>query len=341
MTANNFRNRFLTPFPGKARIVAGIVGVSIGMLYLSSAFGEEVQTTFTVDGGLNDHQIYVLGYHKAFEAGSGRAFSGKVDARTDRVRNLILSQATGYPNDVSVSQLDSNKYEVTATFVNKQDIRDNPQATKQLVRLLGNPRIVVNVGEINHSQSVMRSKVEATLENSLLRNGYRTLNFPGDYLARLEERKKSIEIRRTNEASITTSGLTRSIQIESMGTEYILDWSVHILGSGNEVEAVEKAKEVGGQVILVGGAYAIPIPLPEAAKAWRDQGYHKARAYVNLQAMVVATKELIYSNSMEMESMDFSASGAGNKALVLCAQSMGKELVYEMLENLRSRDIRF
>ena len=64
-----------------------------------------------------------------------------------------------------------------------------------------------------------------------------------------------------------------------------------------------------------------------------DQGYPKARAYVSLQAMVVAIQELMYSNTMEIESMDFSAMGAGNQALVLCAQKMGKELVYEMLEN--------
>ena len=311
------------------------------MLCLSSAFGEEVQANFTVDGALNDQQLYVLGYQKAFEAGSGKSLAGTTDAKIDRIRSLILAQTTGYPEDISVNQLDANKYQVTATFVKNQNIRDNPRATKQLVRLLGNPKIVVNVSEINHGQNVMRSKVETTLENLLLKNGYRTLNFPGDYLAKLQERKKSIEIRKTNETSVTTSGLMGNIRIESMGAEYILDWSAHVLGSGNEGQAVEKAKEVGGQIILVAGAYTIPIPLPPAAKAWRDQGYQKARAYVNLQAMVVATQELIYSNTMEIESMDFSAMGAGNQALVLCAQKMGKELVYEMLENLRSRDMRF
>lgn len=337
MSEHNLRNQILTPFLWKA----GILGICIGVLCPSSALAEQVQTTFTVDGAPNDRQLYVLGYMKAFEVGSGRSFRGTLEARTDRIRSLILAQAVGFPTDISVSRIDGNKYQVAASFVKNKDIRGNPQATKQLVRLIGNPRIVCNIGEINHGRNIMRSKVEATLENSLLKNGYRTLNFPADYLSRLKERKKSIEIRKTDETSVTSSGAMRDIRIESMGAEYILDWSAYILGSGNEVEAIEKAKEVKGQIIVAGGAYTISIPLPEAAKAWRDQGYHKARAYVNLQAMVVATGELIYSNTVETESMDFSASGAGNKALVVCAETIGRELVYEILENLRSRDIRF
>ena len=83
------------------------------MLCLSSAFGEEVQANFTVDGALNDQQLYVLGYQMAFEAGSGKSLAGTTDRlKIDRIRSLILAQATGYPEDVSVDQLDANKYQV-------------------------------------------------------------------------------------------------------------------------------------------------------------------------------------------------------------------------------------
>lgn len=302
---------------------------------------EEVRGTFSTNSADAGH-VFRMAYLTAYEQATGAPVRG-VDEfeRVDSAKQAVLSGDTGFPEQVRTRKLSDGKYEVSANFAPRRNIRKSPAGIREIVRLYGKPRMVVHLSEINSGRDVLRSQVESQLEDLLLKRDFRLLNFPRDYLGTLEERKKSIEIRRTGDTQITTAGAFGGVQVEAQGAEYILDYAGLILGRGNEEEAVKRASEVHADVIVVGGAYTIPVPLPPAAQAWIDQGYKKARAVVNVQAMVVGTRELVFSRTVEADGMDFTQLAAGNKALTAAAEQAGEGLVFELLDNLKARDVVF
>jgi hypothetical protein len=302
---------------------------------------EEVRATFSADSNDVGH-VFRMAYLTAYETATGAPLKGADEyEKVDSAKQAVLSGGSGYPEKVETKKLADGKYEVSANFVPRGNIRKSTSGTREIVRLYGKPRMVVHMSEINFGKDVLRSNVEAKLEDVLLQRDFRLLNFPQDYLKTLEERKKSIEIRRTGDTHIITSGAIGTTQVEAQGAEYILDYSNLILGRGNEEEAVTRAKEVHADVIVVGGAYTMAVPLPPAAKAWIDQGYKKARAVLNVQAMVVDTRELVFSRTVEADAMDFSQPAAGNKALANAATQAGEGLIFELLDNLKARNVVF
>ena len=320
----------------------GLYVIVLNLSVVGMGFCEKIQTDFTFSSEGDDDALFTVAYRTAFELGTGESVDGNDEQeKADLIKDMILAQESGYPERIRVSKKENEVYQVSANFVPNRSIRNNPKATRELVRAIGNPRIVINISEKNLGQEVQRSKAEAQLEKVFIKYGYRILNFPTSYLGKLEARKKALEIRRTDEVDVAISGIGTNVRIEGHGREYILDYTNLVLGSGNDQETLETAKEIKADIIVVAGAYTTSVQLTPAAQAWIEQGYKKARAYVNIQAMIVATQELVYSNSIEIEDMDFSDSGAGNKALAKAAESIGNELVFDILDNIQVREIHF
>jgi hypothetical protein len=172
-----------------------------------------------------------------------------------------------------------------------------------------------------------------------LRFGYTVQAAPQRYLDRIEELKKSVEFRRRAGLEVSVNQPFGSSVVTKVDQEYMVAWRDLVLGQGDDTQTFKAAESVGAAFVIIGDCYTEEVPLPVAAKAWADQGYKQARAYLNLQGMSTPSKTMLAAGVSDATQMDFTPEAAGNKAITAAVQKAAESFAFDMAAQLRSKDL--
>lgn len=223
----------------------------------------------------------------------------------------------------------------SANAQSEPNVNRDPRALRQQLDSMGNPSIMVVMLEANMNREVLRPIADARLKQALIKQGFRVQAAPVSYLKHLADVRKAFEFRTHSRGEMSVNPVLGSATSIHIDEEYLVNWRQLVLGQGNDEDTFKAAKEIGARYVLIGDCYTQEQPMPPAAKAWADQGYHQARAYLNLQVMSTANHDLAAAKTAEASGMDFTAEGAGNKAIAAAANRAAEDLGFEIATNIR------
>jgi hypothetical protein len=276
-------------------------------------------------------------YTRVVELGTGESLVGTdVFTRFDDAKALVTS-GRGFVSALDVQPRGSGNFAVAATWSNGT-LDKNPRALRLLLDAMGNPSVMVVLSETNMNREVLRPTSDAQMKTALIGIGFRTQAAPRSYLQHLEELKKQFEFRRGGTLNVDSSSFGRVTTVQAT-EEYVIAWREFLRGGGDDEAVLKAAKSVNATYVLTGDCYTLEVPIPPAAKAYAEQGYRQARAFLSAQAMSVGSQALAGSRADQASGMDFTAETAGNKAISQVAERLALTLARDIAQNIQSRDL--
>ncbi|MFQ5964336.1 MAG: hypothetical protein ACE5KZ_08640 [Candidatus Scalinduaceae bacterium] len=235
-------------------------------------------------------------YRRAIEKGTGV----EIEAETKMemlivLKDIVQARSSGYVRKWDITDegvRDDNLYFVTITaevvkgFIKK----DDTEALKIIIDLMGNPRFMVLVGETNIGEKPPYSVLEAELTESMTGYGYHSID---------PEQKKLIE---NTEQARKAKG-------------------------GNNVEARELALRMQADVVIVGKVYTEKLPKNEY---FRGTNWVSTKAYSSIKAIIAETGQILDVKSPQQAGTGLTYWDAGTKAIKQCGQDLANNLIWNI-----------
>ena len=171
---------------------------------------------------------------------------------------------------------------ITAKVVTEAIKKDDKEALKLIINIMGNPRFIVLVDETNIEEEPPFSTLEATLTESLTDYGYHSID---------PAQKKIIE---------ETENARRAKR-------------------GDTTAAQKLAMRMQADVIIAGQVYTEKLPKHEY---FEGTNWVSSKAYSTVRAVIAETGEILDVASPQKPGAGLTYRDAGTKAIKQCGQSM-------------------
>ena len=211
------------------------------------------------------------------------------------IKDVVRANVDGY---VKSWQIDSEGIRddglycvtITAKVVKATLKKDDRDALKLIINLMGNPRFIVLVDEANIGEEPPFPILEASLTETLTDYGYHSID--------PEQKKLIVE---TDEAGMAKSG---------------------------DVEAAQQlALRTQADVIITGKVYTEKLPKNEH---FEGTNWVSSKAYSTIRAVIAETGEILDIASPQKPGMGLSYLDAGMNAIRHCGQSIADNLVWDI-----------
>jgi len=183
---------------------------------------------------------------------------------------------------------------ITAKVVKAPIKKDDKEALRLIINMMGNPRFIVLIDEANNGEKPPFSTLEATLTETLTDYGYHSID---------PTQKKIIE---------ETEDARRAI--------------------GGDTKAAQKlAMRMQADVIITGKVYTEKLPKNEYFK---ETNWVSSKAYSTVRAVIAETGKVLDVASPEKPGAGLTFNDAGTKAIKQCGQSLADDLIWNIPQHI-------
>ena len=211
------------------------------------------------------------------------------------IKDVVRAHVEGYVESWKIDAegiRDDGLFYVTITAdVIKAAIKKNDrEALKLIINLMGNPRFIVLVDESNFGEELAFSILEASLTEALTGYGYHSID---------PEQKRSIV--ESDEARRAKRGDTEAAQ--------------------------QLAMKLQADVIIAGKVYTEKLPKNEY---FEGTNWVSSKAYSTIRAVITETGEILDTKSPQKPGAGLTYRDAGMKAIMQCGQTIADNLVWNI-----------
>jgi len=183
---------------------------------------------------------------------------------------------------------------ITAKVVKAPIKKDDKEALRLIINMMGNPRFIVLIDEANNGEKPPFSTLEATLTETLTDYGYHSID---------PTQKKIIE---------ETEDARRAI--------------------GGDTKAAQKlAMRMQADVIITGKVYTENLPKNEYFK---KTNWVSSMAYSTVRVVIAETGKILDVSSPEKPGAGLTFNDAGTKAIKQCGQSLADDLIWNIPQHI-------
>ena len=213
------------------------------------------------------------------------------------IKDVVRAEVSGHVESWKIEDegvRDDGLYYVTikATVVNTPVKKDDMEALRLLISLMGNPRFIVMIEETNIGKEVPFSTLEATLTEALTDYGYHSID---------PKQKKIIE---------ETDDVRRAI--------------------GGDTKAAHKlAMRMQADVIIIGSVYTDKLPKSEY---FEGTNWVSSKAYSTVRAIIAETGKVLDVISPQKSCTGLTYQDAGIKAIKKCGEAVADDLIRNILQ---------
>ncbi|ODS30685.1 MAG: hypothetical protein SCARUB_04206 [Candidatus Scalindua rubra] len=211
------------------------------------------------------------------------------------IKDVVNANVEGYVKSWQIDDegvRDDGLYYVTITakVVKAAIKKDDKEALKLIINIMGNPRFIVLVDEANIGEEPPFSMLEATLTEALTGYGYHSID---------PKQKKLIE--ETEDARRAKRGDTTA--------------------------ALKLAMRMQADVIIAGKVYTEKLPKHEY---FEGTNWVSSKAYSTVRAIIAETGEILDVKSPLKPGAGLTYRDAGTKAIKQCGQDMADDLIWNI-----------
>jgi len=286
--------------------------VALVLFLISACFVHSVQseesTTVTVvgisetfeDKARARDEAFRDAYRRAIEKGVGIHITSETDMKNLVViMDVVKARADGFVKNWKIDDEGTRPeglYYVTMTAEVVKGIinKDDKDALKIVINLMGNPSFIVLIEETNLGQEPSFSTLEATLTESLTGYGYHSID---------SEQKKLIN--ETEEF--------RKIKMD------------------DTLAAIQIATRMQADIVIVGKAYTEGLPKNDF---FRGTNWVSSRAHSSVRAIIVETGEVLDINSPQCIGTGLTQWDAGVKAIRKCGNEITNNLIWNIPQHI-------
>ncbi len=235
-------------------------------------------------------------YRRAIEKGTGVKIKSETTMELFVVlKDIVQARSEGYVKRWNIKKegmRDKELYSVTVTaevvkgHIKKEDI----DSLKVVIDLMGNPRFIVFIDEMNLGEKPSYSILENELTKYMIQHGYHTID---------PEQKKLVEE---------------------------LEW-INKVRMGCNVEIKESSLRMKTEVIIVGNVYTEKLPQHEYFK---DTDWVSCKAYSSVRVIIVETGKILDLKNIIQGGTGLTYQDAGVAAIKKCGQTIVDKLVWEL-----------
>lgn len=183
---------------------------------------------------------------------------------------------------------------ITAKVVKAPIKKDDKEALRLIIDMMGNPRFIVLVDEVNNGEKPPFSTLEATLTEALTDYGYHSID---------PTQKKIIE---------DTEDARRAI--------------------GGDTKAAQKlAMSMQVDVIITGKVYTEKLPKNQY---FEGTNWVSSKAYSTVRAIIAETGRILDITSPDKPGTGLTFNDAGTKAIKQCGNSMADDLIWNIPQHI-------
>ncbi len=183
---------------------------------------------------------------------------------------------------------------ITAKVVKAPIKKDDKEALRLIIDMMGNPRFIVLVDESNNGEKPPFSTLEATLTEALTDYGYHSID---------PTQKKIIE---------DTEDARRAI--------------------GGDTKVAQKlAVRMQVDVIITGKVYTEKLPKNEY---FEGTNWVSSKAYSTVRAVIAETGQILDVTSPDKPGAGLTFNDAGTKAIKQCGNSMADDLIWNIPQHI-------
>ncbi|MCF6147727.1 MAG: hypothetical protein E3K37_03615 [Candidatus Kuenenia sp.] len=236
-------------------------------------------------------------YRRAVEKGTGISIESETQVDLFIIlKDIILARSQGYIRNWEINEecvRDENLYSVkiNAEVVNGYIEKDEHDALKIIIDLMGNPRFLVLIDEKNLDTDPPYSVLETELIECMVKCGFHCVD-----AEQIKQNRRAEEL-----------------------MEHV--WK------GNSDVAGKLARNVGADVVITGKVYTRELPVPEILY---ESGMVSCKAYASVKAIIAETGKIIDINNTEKVYTSITGWDAGIKAIKLCGKNLAQELVWDI-----------
>ena len=211
------------------------------------------------------------------------------------IKDVVRANVEGYVESWKIDSegiRDDGLYYVTITakVVNAAIKKDDRDALKLIINLMGNPRFLVLIDETNIGEEPPFSILESSLTEALTSYGYHSID---------PEQKKLIT--EADEIKMARNGNTEATQ--------------------------QLAIRMQADVIIVGNVYTEKLPKNEY---FESTNWVSSKAYSTVRAVIAETGEILNVKSSQKPGAGLTYKDAGIKAIKLCGLTIADNLVWNI-----------
>lgn len=239
-------------------------------------------------------------YRRAIEKGVGIHIKSETDMENLVViMDVVKASAEGYVKNWKIddegTRPDGLYYlTMTAEVVKGEINKEDNDALRIVINLMGNPRFIVLIEETNLGNEPSFSTLEATLTESLTGYGYHSID---------SEQKKLIHE-------------TEEFRKAKMG---------------DTLAAINIATRMQADVVIIGKAYTEGLPKNDF---FRGTNWVSSRAYSSVRAIIAETGEVLDINSPQCIDTGLTQWDAGVKAIKKCGNEIANNLIWNIPQHI-------
>lgn len=236
-------------------------------------------------------------YRRAVEKGTGISIEAETQADLFIIlKDIVLARSQGYIRNWEITGEGARDEDLYAVKIRAEVVKgyiekDEYDALKIIIDLMGNPRFLVLVDEKNLDTAPPYSVLETELTECMVKCGFHCVD-----AEQIKQNRRAEEL-------------------------------MEHAWKGNSDVVGKLARNMGADVVITGKVYTRELPVPEILY---ESGMVPCKAYASVKAIIAETGKIIDINNTEKVYTSITGWDAGIKAIKLCGKDLAQELVWDI-----------